>query len=102
MRIAQVAPAWLLVPEGYGGVERLVGNLTEGLVDRGHDVTLFAPHGSRTRGRLVSPFDVRIPRCGPVRRHPRSHHVPDWAGSWSDAGWPSSRRAHAAHAVDAD
>jgi glycosyltransferase involved in cell wall biosynthesis len=58
MRIAQIAPPWLPVPpEGYGGVERLVGNLTEGLVDRGHDVTLFAPRESRTRGRLVSPLE---------------------------------------------
>ncbi len=57
MRIAQIAPPWLQIPpEGYGGVERLVSNLTEKLVDRGHDVTLFAPSGSRTRGNLVSPF----------------------------------------------
>jgi hypothetical protein len=49
MRVAQIAPPWLLVPpEGYRGVERLVGHLTEGLADRGHDVTLFAPHESRT------------------------------------------------------
>lgn len=67
MRIAQIAPPWLLVPpEGYGGVERLVGNLTEGLVDRGHDVTLFAPSGSRTQGRLVSPFEHTPLRTDPT------------------------------------
>ena len=34
MRTAQTAPPWLLVPpEGYGGAERLAGNLTEGLVE---------------------------------------------------------------------
>jgi glycosyltransferase involved in cell wall biosynthesis len=58
MHIAQIAPPWLQIPPvGYGGVERLVGNLTEGLVARGHEVTLFAPHGSRTQGRLVSPLE---------------------------------------------
>jgi hypothetical protein len=71
MRITQIAPPWLLVPpEGYEGVERLVSNLTEGLVDRGHDVTLFAPHGSRTRSRLVSPFEhtpLRVLRPGQLR-----------------------------------
>jgi len=68
MRIAQIAPPWLLVPpEGYGGVERLVSNLTEGLVDRGHDVTLFAPRGSRTRGRLVSPFEHTPLRTDPTK-----------------------------------
>jgi glycosyltransferase involved in cell wall biosynthesis len=67
MRIAQIAPPWLLVPpEGYGGVERLVGELTEGLIDRGHDVTLFAPPGSRTRGRLVSPLEYTPPIKGPT------------------------------------
>ena len=66
MRIAQIAPPWLPVPpEGYGGVERLVGNLTEGLADRGHDVTLFAPPGSRTRGRLISPLEYTPLLKGP-------------------------------------
>ena len=29
-------------PKLYGGTERIVANLTEALVDLGHDVTLFA------------------------------------------------------------
>jgi len=32
----------------------VVAHLTEGLVARGHDVTLFASGGSRTAGRLAS------------------------------------------------
>ncbi len=76
MRIAQIASPWLLVPpEGYGGVERLVGNLTEGLVDRGHDVTLFATQGSRTRGRLVSPFEHPPLRKGPVAADDDMFHM---------------------------
>jgi glycosyltransferase involved in cell wall biosynthesis len=53
LRIAQVAPVWLPVPPAqYGGTELIVHFLTEELVRRGHDVTLFAAGASRTRGRL--------------------------------------------------
>ncbi len=58
MRIAVVAPVWFTVPPtGYGGIELVVSLLTEGLVDAGHDVTLFASGGSKTSGRLVSPME---------------------------------------------
>jgi glycosyltransferase involved in cell wall biosynthesis len=54
MRIAQVAPPFESVPPaGYGGTERVVSVLTEELVERGHDVTLFAPGDSKTKARLV-------------------------------------------------
>jgi len=43
MRIAVTSPPWIpLPPYGYGGIERVVTNLTEGLVKKGHQVTLFA------------------------------------------------------------
>jgi glycosyltransferase involved in cell wall biosynthesis len=43
VRIAVVAPPWFEVPpQGYGGIERLCFDLVEGLVDRGHEVTLVA------------------------------------------------------------
>jgi len=54
MRIAQVAPLFESVPpKRYGGTERVVSYLTEELVRRGHDVTLFASGDSRTRATLV-------------------------------------------------
>ncbi|KAB2906516.1 MAG: glycosyltransferase family 4 protein [Kofleriaceae bacterium] len=54
MRIAQVAPLFERVPpNAYGGTERIVSYLTEGLVARGHDVTLFASGDSETAARLV-------------------------------------------------
>lgn len=57
MRIALVAPPWFAVPpHAYGGIERVVAYLADGLVDRGHDVTLFASGSSRTSARLVSHF----------------------------------------------
>jgi len=58
MRIAQVAPPWLAVPpKGYGGIEWVVALLTDGLVERGHDVTLFATGDSETKAKLDYVFD---------------------------------------------
>src|SRR4051794_38681362 len=58
MRIAVVAPIWLPVPPaGYGGIELVVSLLADGLVDGGHDVTLFASGGSQTKATLVSSLE---------------------------------------------
>jgi glycosyltransferase involved in cell wall biosynthesis len=58
MRIAQIAPPWLAVPpKGYGGVEWIVSLLSDGLVARGHDVTLFATGDSTTAARLEYVFE---------------------------------------------
>jgi glycosyltransferase involved in cell wall biosynthesis len=55
MRIAQVAPLWEQVPPpAYGGTELVVSLLTEELVKRGHDVTLFASGDSTTSAKLES------------------------------------------------
>lgn len=57
LRIAQIAPPGIpCPPEGYGASELVAGNLSNELVRRGHDVTLFAHPASRTEARLVS-FD---------------------------------------------
>ncbi|MBV9329493.1 MAG: glycosyltransferase family 4 protein [Chloroflexi bacterium] len=54
MRIAQVAPPFETVPPTrYGGTERVIATLTDALVRRGHDVTLFAAGDSRTNARLL-------------------------------------------------
>lgn len=54
MHIAEIAPPWFPIPPvAYGGIERVVYDLTEGMVAAGQTVTLFAPSGSRTSGRLV-------------------------------------------------
>jgi glycosyltransferase involved in cell wall biosynthesis len=66
LRVAIIAPCWFAVPpQGYGGIERVVALLADGLADRGHDVTLFASGGSHTRGHLVSPHpEPPAPRIG--------------------------------------
>jgi glycosyltransferase involved in cell wall biosynthesis len=54
MRIAMLAPiAWRVPPRHYGPWERVVSLLTEGLVERGLDVTLFATADAITRARLI-------------------------------------------------
>ena len=58
MRIAMVAPLIESVPpQRYGGTERVVSVLTEELVRRGHDVTLFASGDSTTSATLFSCSD---------------------------------------------
>ncbi|OKH22678.1 glycosyltransferase family 4 protein [Chroogloeocystis siderophila] len=55
MRIAQIAPLWERVPPpAYGGIELVVGLLTDELVRRGHEVTLFATGDSITLAKLES------------------------------------------------
>lgn len=55
LRIAQVSPLWYPVPpKGYGGTELIVSRLTEELIKKGHDVTLFATGNSETKAKLVS------------------------------------------------
>lgn len=61
LRIAILAPLWARVPPSkYGGTERVVHLLTEELVRRGHQVTLFASGDSRTSARLrpVCPLNL--------------------------------------------
>ncbi len=58
LRIALVAPPWFEVPpDGYGGIEEMVGALANGLTARGHAVTLLAAGDDRTDATLVPTFD---------------------------------------------
>lgn len=53
LRVAVIAPlAWRTPPRHYGPWEQFASLLTEGLVARGHDVTLFATADSLTRATL--------------------------------------------------
>jgi glycosyltransferase involved in cell wall biosynthesis len=54
VKIALTADPELPVPPKlYGGIERIVDMLAQGLVARGHDVTVIAHPDSKTAGRLV-------------------------------------------------
>lgn len=69
MKIAQIAPLVERVPpKKYGGTERMVHSLTEELVKRGHEVTLFASGDSPTTATLnaVVPKGIRELRIKPL------------------------------------
>jgi glycosyltransferase involved in cell wall biosynthesis len=54
LRVAQIAPLYERIPPKlYGGTERVVSYITEELVRRGHQVTLFASGDSQTGARLA-------------------------------------------------
>jgi glycosyltransferase involved in cell wall biosynthesis len=55
MKIAVLAPvAWRTPPRHYGPWEQIASNITEGLVTKGLDVTLFATGDSITGGKLAA------------------------------------------------
>jgi glycosyltransferase involved in cell wall biosynthesis len=57
-RVAILSPiAWRTPPRQYGAWETVASNITEGLVARGWDVTLFASRDSVTRARLHAVVD---------------------------------------------
>ncbi len=54
MHVAMLSPiAWRTPPRHYGPWEYLVSLLTEGLVEEGVEVTLFATKDSQTKGNLI-------------------------------------------------
>ncbi|TMM15588.1 MAG: glycosyltransferase family 4 protein [Actinobacteria bacterium] len=74
MRIAILSPVWFAVPpSGYGGIEWIVSLLADGLVDAGHDVTLFASGDSHTKAHLSFVFEQapseQIGKTMPDLRH---------------------------------
>ena len=55
MRIAIISKLWEATsPQSVGGTGFIVGSLADGLVDRGHDVTLYASGDSQTKARLIA------------------------------------------------
>jgi len=61
MRIAQIAPLYESVPPKlYGGTERVVAHLSDALVDRGHEVVLFASGDSKTNAELVPCREIAL------------------------------------------
>jgi glycosyltransferase involved in cell wall biosynthesis len=53
MKVAIIAPiAWRTPPEKYGPWEQVASNITEGMIKKGLDVTLFATGNSHTSGKL--------------------------------------------------
>jgi glycosyltransferase involved in cell wall biosynthesis len=58
MKILQIAPPWIATPpSGYGGTELVIYNLCNGLVELGHEITLFATKNSQSPGDLDYVFN---------------------------------------------
>jgi len=58
MKIAILSSiAWRTPPQKYGPWEQVASNITEGMVEQGIDVTLFATGDSITKGKLMSVCD---------------------------------------------
>lgn len=86
MKIAQLAPLFESVPpKTYGGTERVVSYLTDELVRRGHDVTLFASADSVTYAKLVSVCPQSI-RSDPTIRDPYVHLMTQLGLAFDHAG----------------
>lgn len=58
MKIGVIGTIWLdTPPKGYGGTEEVVYNLVNGLVDQGHDVTLFGPKTAQVKAKVFPTVD---------------------------------------------
>lgn len=58
MKVAVLSSiAWSTPPKKYGPWEQVASNVTEGLINKGHDVTLFATGDSQTKGKLDYVFE---------------------------------------------
>jgi glycosyltransferase involved in cell wall biosynthesis len=83
LRIAQIAPLYESVPPKlYGGTERIVAYLTEELVRRGHEITLYAAGDSTVKAPLKPgwPHSLRLTgldHLGPVFHLPMLSQVYD-------------------------
>lgn len=54
IKVGIIAPPWIPIPPtGYGGIETVIYDLTEGLVRKRNKVLLFAPGTSKTSAKLL-------------------------------------------------
>jgi glycosyltransferase involved in cell wall biosynthesis len=96
MRIAMISTPFVPVPPPqYGGTELVVHELVEGLLDRGHEVTLFATGDSRTRARLASFYPRAV---WPPAHFPDLDHT-SWAMAEVARGQFDVVHAHSAVAL---
>lgn len=75
LKIAQIAsPLESVPPTGYGGTERVIHALTEELVRRGHEVTLFASGDSITSAKLEWVCETSLRRGSKENPYKSSHY----------------------------
>jgi glycosyltransferase involved in cell wall biosynthesis len=88
LRVAMLAPPWITVPPpGYGGVESVISVLTEALVRRGHDVTLFCAPGSESSATVSTLLDACHPDEIQRALYESDHVARAFAAIDADAGF---------------
>jgi len=88
LRVAVLAPPWIPVPPpGYGGIEAVVALLCEALLERGHQVTLFAAPGSQSAARVYPLLEDAHPNEIGSSLY-ESDHV---AGAWEQVDLAAER-----------
>jgi glycosyltransferase involved in cell wall biosynthesis len=62
LRVALVVPPYYRIPPAaYGGVETVVADLADALVENGHTVTLVGAEGAETKARFVRVWERTMP-----------------------------------------
>jgi glycosyltransferase involved in cell wall biosynthesis len=98
LRIAQVAPIAEPVRRDVGSaVEHLVWLLTEELVRRGHEVTLFATGDSETSARLHSAYPRSYKKDWRMWDNWQYHELMHLAGAFEKAGEFDAIHSHVYH-----
>nr|MBO2498721.1 glycosyltransferase family 4 protein [Acidimicrobiia bacterium] len=78
MRIGMLAPiSHPFPPDGYGPWERVCHDLTEGLVELGHEVIVYAPAGSSTSAELRPTVPAPLSDA-PADAHPDARVWEEW------------------------
>ena len=76
LHIAMVAPPWFAIPpSGYGGIEAMVAELVDGLVERGHHVTLIGAGDPGTKAQEFIPVYDRPPSRRLGQPMPEVYHA---------------------------
>ncbi len=86
LRIGILGPiSWRVPPRHYGGWELVTHHLTEGLVRRGHQVTLFASGDSQTAARLRSVVPRPLSEDDTLRQYARAYESLHMAAAFEQA-----------------
>jgi glycosyltransferase involved in cell wall biosynthesis len=85
LRIAIVAPPWFSVPpRAYGGIESMVADLVDGLVERGHHVTLVGAGQPGTKAQQFIPIYPEPPSARLGEAMPEAVHAAAAAAALAD------------------
>lgn len=83
MKIAQVAPIrYTVLPDSGHPVANVIRDITEGLIKKGHEVTLFTVSGSKTSAKLFSVFKESLSEEDISQKEKESGHTFSVVSAW--------------------